>query len=61
MLALPLLPLFVFDGPKRPAFKRGKRVGKNVHWLTAGMQQIIEAYGFEWRTVRRIMLVTFLC
>jgi len=28
-------------GPDRPDFKRGKRIAKNVHWLTAGMQQII--------------------
>ncbi|KAF9238335.1 hypothetical protein BU15DRAFT_88401 [Melanogaster broomeanus] len=49
LLQSPLLPLFVFDGPKRPAIKRGKRVGGNTHWLTQGMKNIIEAFGFEWR------------
>ncbi|KIJ61265.1 hypothetical protein HYDPIDRAFT_189683 [Hydnomerulius pinastri MD-312] len=49
LLQTPLLPLFVFDGPKRPAIKRGKRVGGNTHWLTQGMKNIIEAFGFEWR------------
>ena len=50
LLQTPLLPLFVFDGPKRPAIKRGKRVGGNAHWLTTGMKNIIQAFGFEWRT-----------
>ncbi|KIK80050.1 hypothetical protein PAXRUDRAFT_767087 [Paxillus rubicundulus Ve08.2h10] len=49
LLQAPLLPLFVFDGPKRPAVKRGKRVGGSAHWLTQGMKNIIEAFGFEWR------------
>ena len=50
LLQTPLLPLFVFDGPKRPAIKRGKRVGGSAHWLTTGMKNIIQAFGFEWRT-----------
>jgi len=50
LLQTPLLPLFVFDGPKRPAVKRGKRVGGSAHWLTTGMKNIIQAFGFEWRT-----------
>ncbi|KAI9571826.1 hypothetical protein HD554DRAFT_2069651 [Boletus coccyginus] len=49
LLQSPLLPLFVFDGPNRPAVKRRKRVGGNVHWLTQGMKNIIDAFGFEWR------------
>ncbi|KAK2462487.1 hypothetical protein APHAL10511_005457 [Amanita phalloides] len=43
------LPLFVFDGPKRPDFKRGKRINKTSHKLIPGMKAIIEAFGFEWR------------
>ncbi|KAG2344309.1 hypothetical protein BDR05DRAFT_910413 [Suillus weaverae] len=50
LMSMPLLPLFVFDGPKRPSVKRGKRVGGNAHWLTTGMKNIIIAFGFEWRT-----------
>ncbi|KAL0952086.1 hypothetical protein HGRIS_008722 [Hohenbuehelia grisea] len=50
LLHAPFLPLFVFDGPKRPDFKRGKRINTTAHKLTNGMKQIIEAFGFEWRT-----------
>ncbi|KZT24920.1 PIN domain-like protein, partial [Neolentinus lepideus HHB14362 ss-1] len=50
LMTTPFLPLFVFDGPKRPKVKRGKRVSGNAHWLTTGMKNIIEAFGFEWRT-----------
>ncbi|TFK47260.1 hypothetical protein OE88DRAFT_832970 [Heliocybe sulcata] len=50
LMTTPFLPLFVFDGPKRPKVKRGKRVSGNAHWMTTGMKNIIEAFGFEWRT-----------
>ncbi|KAJ8514754.1 hypothetical protein ONZ45_g7739 [Pleurotus djamor] len=50
LLRSPFLPLFVFDGPKRPVFKRGKRITTTAHKLTNGMKSIIEAFGFEWRT-----------
>ncbi|KDQ54498.1 hypothetical protein JAAARDRAFT_196419 [Jaapia argillacea MUCL 33604] len=50
LMSMPFLPLFVFDGPKRPSVKRGKRVSGNNHWLTTGMKNIINAFGFEWRT-----------
>ncbi|PPR03285.1 hypothetical protein CVT26_008119 [Gymnopilus dilepis] len=43
------LPLFVFDGPKRPDFKRGKKINKSGNKLIPGMKQIVEAFGFEWR------------
>ncbi|EKM76246.1 hypothetical protein AGABI1DRAFT_9336, partial [Agaricus bisporus var. burnettii JB137-S8] len=46
----PFLPLFVFDGPKRPDFKRGKRINKSTNKLITGMKTIVEAFGFEWRT-----------
>jgi hypothetical protein len=51
LMAMPFLPLFIFDGPKRPSVKRGKRITGNQHWLTNGMKSIIEAFGFEWRMV----------
>jgi Holliday junction resolvase YEN1 len=56
----PFLPLFVFDGPRRPGVKRGKKVGKEAHWMTGGMKNIIEAFGYEWRTVSYIE-VAFTC
>ncbi|CDO75460.1 hypothetical protein BN946_scf184823.g14 [Trametes cinnabarina] len=49
LMSAPFLPLFVFDGPKRPDIKRGKRVTGKNHWLVQGMQEIITAFGFEWR------------
>ncbi|KAK0453040.1 hypothetical protein EV421DRAFT_1730190 [Armillaria borealis] len=48
--AYPILPLFIFDGPKRPDWKRGKKINKTANELTTGMKTIIEAFGFEWRT-----------
>ena len=52
LLSTQFLPLFIFDGPKRPAFKRGKRISGEKHWLVDGVKEIIEAFGFEWRMVR---------
>ncbi|KAG8908742.1 hypothetical protein FRB99_002980 [Tulasnella sp. 403] len=47
---MPFLPLFVFDGPYRPSFKRGKRVdAKHQHWLESGVRRMVEAFGWEWR------------
>ncbi|KAF8257358.1 PIN domain-like protein, partial [Lactarius quietus] len=49
LLSAPFLPLFIFDGPKRPKVKRGKRITGEKHWLVDSMKGIIEAFGFEWR------------
>ncbi|PPQ90277.1 hypothetical protein CVT25_013102 [Psilocybe cyanescens] len=46
------LPIFVFDGPKRPDVKRGKKINKTSHKLIPGMKNIIEAFGFEWRMIQ---------
>ena len=51
LASAPFLPLFVFDGPKRPKFKHGKRISGDKHWLVDSMKGIIEAFGFEWRMV----------
>ncbi|KAI0031029.1 PIN domain-like protein, partial [Vararia minispora EC-137] len=53
LLEMPFLPLFVFDGPKRPKVKRGKRISQEQHWMINGMKAMIEAFGFEWRMVQR--------
>ena len=52
LLGIPLLPLFVFDGPKRPSMKRNKKISGKAHWMTDGMKNIIEAFGFEWHVVK---------
>ncbi|KAK7688432.1 hypothetical protein QCA50_007970 [Cerrena zonata] len=49
LMSTPFLPLFVFDGPKRPKIKRGKRISGKDHWMVQGMQRMIDAFGFEWR------------
>ncbi|CAG7851051.1 SubName: Full=Related to DNA repair endonuclease rad2 {ECO:0000313/EMBL:CCA73914.1} [Serendipita indica DSM 11827] len=54
-LALPLLPLFVFDGPRRPHYKRGKRVMGAQHGLTSSFKRMIEAYGFEHHQASRTL------
>jgi Holliday junction resolvase YEN1 len=46
------LPLFIFNRPKRPDFKRGKRITTSQSVPVPSMKQIIEAFGFEHRTVR---------
>ena len=51
LMSATFLPLFVFDGHKRPTFKRGKMINQNSHKLTTGMKAIIESFGFEWRDV----------
>ncbi len=55
------LPLFVFDGPKRPDMKRGKRINTTRHKLIPGMKQIVEAFGFEWRVVRLRVAFSMAC
>ncbi|KAG8809586.1 hypothetical protein FRC19_005144, partial [Serendipita sp. 401] len=47
-LALPLLPLFVFDGPKRPKYKRNKKVMGAQHPLLPSFREMIKAFGFEY-------------
>ncbi|KAN0137252.1 hypothetical protein V8E53_004962 [Lactarius tabidus] len=49
LVSAPFLPLFIFDGPKRPKVKRGKRISGEKHWLVDSMKGVIQAFGFEWR------------
>ena len=51
LMSVPFLPLFIFDGPKRPKVKRGKRISGEKHWLVDSMKGMIEAFGYEWRMV----------
>lgn len=53
LMGMPFLPLFVFDGPKRPNIKRGRSIDpKAEQKLVAGTKELVEACGFEWRQVR---------
>jgi Holliday junction resolvase YEN1 len=47
LLKLPVTAVFVFDGPKRPAVKRGKQVRPKPHWLTHGLEALVTAFGFH--------------
>lgn len=60
LLKLPILPLLVFDGPMRPDVKRGKMIDKQPHWMIEAMKKMVEAFGFEWRTVSRISTTLWL-
>ena len=55
LASTPFLPLFIFDGPKCPKVKRGRRISGEKHWLVDSMKGIIEAFGFEWRMVCSIV------
>ncbi len=50
-LALPILPVFVFDGPAKPNYKRNKITRPGQHALTGSFKAMIEAFGFEWHQV----------
>ncbi|KAF8333118.1 PIN domain-like protein [Cantharellus anzutake] len=47
LLAQPILPLFVFDGGRRPAWKRNKEISRKPHWMVQGVKDMILAFGFE--------------
>ncbi|SPO24380.1 uncharacterized protein UTRI_03648 [Ustilago trichophora] len=48
LLSLPVLPVFVFDGPRRPTWKRGKQVKGRQHAIEQPFTQLIEAFGYQW-------------
>ncbi|KAJ7318434.1 PIN domain-like protein [Mycena albidolilacea] len=52
LFRLPFIPIFVFDGPERPRFKRSKVIRGNDHWLTSSFQLMLDGFGFEWIMAR---------
>ncbi|KAL3428216.1 Flap structure-specific endonuclease [Phlyctema vagabunda] len=49
LLSLSIQPLFVFDGPHKPTFKRNKRVGTNGASLpNAASKQLLKLFGFPY-------------
>ena len=56
LLALLVIPIFVFDGNERPSVKQGVKVKGKAHWLTEWFQCFIEAFGFYWYTVTLLFL-----
>lgn len=54
LLQNPITPLFVFDGPDKPKFKRGKRVtgggwtGHEFNKITQDFKQMLDEMGLEY-------------
>jgi Holliday junction resolvase YEN1 len=47
LLATPVQPIFVFDGPEKPTFKRNKRSGRGDTATAAQAKRLIRLFGFE--------------
>ncbi|KAI1493029.1 hypothetical protein F5X96DRAFT_689830 [Biscogniauxia mediterranea] len=47
LLGLSIQPIFVFDGPNKPAFKRNKRAGRGDGVATAMAKRMIRLFGFK--------------
>ncbi|KAI0872783.1 hypothetical protein GGS24DRAFT_422100 [Hypoxylon argillaceum] len=46
LLSLSIQPIFVFDGPNKPTFKRNKRAGRGDGVATAMAKRLIRLFGF---------------
>lgn len=46
-----IIPFFVFDGPDRPHFKRGKQLRRSTHWRESDIKKLLSALGFAWTQV----------
>ncbi|KAK5989080.1 Flap endonuclease GEN-like-like protein [Cladobotryum mycophilum] len=46
LLGTPIQPIFVFDGPNKPKFKRNKRSGRGDGVATAQAKRLIQLFGF---------------
>ncbi|KND92466.1 Flap endonuclease [Tolypocladium ophioglossoides CBS 100239] len=46
LLGTPVQPIFVFDGPNKPAFKRNKRSGRGDGVATAQAKRLIRLFGY---------------
>ncbi|KAK0495438.1 PIN domain-like protein [Armillaria luteobubalina] len=45
---LPIIPIFVFDGPGRPVDKRKKSVSRTTDWLTTDFKRLLDGFGFSY-------------
>ena len=47
-------PLFAFDGPGRPAVKRGYQHSGDDHYLASALKELVSSFGCSYINVRRI-------
>jgi Holliday junction resolvase YEN1 len=51
LLRYPIMPIFVFDGSRRAANKRGVLVITKPHWLVKPLKEMLDLFGFLHYTV----------
>lgn len=51
LFAMPIIPVFVFDGDRRPHGKRGQNIRKNTTTREIEFRHLLDAFSFEWRQV----------
>jgi hypothetical protein len=47
----PIQLIFCYDGPNRPARKRGKNVCARDHWMVKPTRRILDAFNIAWHEV----------
>ncbi|KAG1887737.1 PIN domain-like protein, partial [Suillus subluteus] len=52
LASVPIHAHFVFDGGDHLSVKRGKRVRLMPHWLTQGLQELLQIFRFTWSTAK---------
>ncbi|KIJ15216.1 hypothetical protein PAXINDRAFT_12129 [Paxillus involutus ATCC 200175] len=48
LAGLPIRLLFCYDGPGRPAVKRGTKVSTRDHWMVEPTRRILNAFNIAW-------------
>ncbi|PBK89124.1 PIN domain-like protein, partial [Armillaria gallica] len=49
LFAMPIIPVFVFDGDRRPHGKHGRNIHKNTTTREIEFWHLLNAFSFEWR------------
>jgi len=62
LLHQPVLPVFVFDGPAKPGYKRNQRVGGSFGTSDTRSRQfkeLLDEMGLEWWNVSLVPALTY--